>query len=49
MKLKQKLMAAILTVMMLTSYVATLTNAVVAAGVNLSRTKQQNQSYKCRI
>ncbi|MCI9246149.1 MAG: hypothetical protein HFJ30_03320 [Clostridia bacterium] len=39
MKLKQKLMAAILTVMMLTSYVAILTDAVIAAGINLA---QQN-------
>ena len=36
MKLKQKLIAAILTVMMLTSYVTILTDAVIAAGVNLT-------------
>lgn len=41
MKLKQKLIAAILTVMMLTSYMTILTDAVIAAGVNLT-----NQSSK---
>lgn len=41
MKLKQKLMAAILTVMMLASYIATLTNAVIAAGVSLANQNGQ--------
>lgn len=41
MKLKQKLMAAILTVMMLTSYIATLTDAVIAAGVSLLNQNSQ--------
>ncbi len=41
MKLKQKLMAAILTVMMLASYIATLTDAVVAAGVSLANQNGQ--------
>ncbi len=36
MKLKQKLMAAILVVMMLAGYVATLTDAVIAAGISLA-------------
>lgn len=41
MKLKQKLMAAILTVMMLASYIATLTDAVIAAGVSLANQNGQ--------
>ena len=41
MKLKQKLMAAILTVMMLASYIATLTDAVIAAGVSLANQNSQ--------
>lgn len=36
MKLKQKLMAAILVVVMLAGYVATLTDAVIAAGISLA-------------
>lgn len=41
MKLKQKLMAAILIVMMLASYIATLTDAVIAAGVSLANQNSQ--------
>ena len=49
MKLKQKLMAAILTVMMLTSYVAILTDAVIAVGNSLeqqsSKTNHTNVEF----
>ena len=45
MKLKQKLIAAILTVMMLTSYMAILTDVVIAAGVNLTNQILQHIPY----
>ena len=49
MKLKQKLMAAILVVVMLAGYVATLTDAVIAAGVSLaeqsSKTNHTNVEF----